>query len=63
MIYATLFNAKQWPMVQLKPTRENLEALAELLESGTVKVVIDRVYPLEEAGRAVSHMASGRARG
>jgi NADPH:quinone reductase-like Zn-dependent oxidoreductase len=43
--------------------RENLEALAALLESGDVKVVIDKVYPLSEAGNAVSHMLGHRARG
>jgi NADPH:quinone reductase-like Zn-dependent oxidoreductase len=43
------------------PNRENLEALAAMLESA--KVVIDTVYPLEEAGRAVAHMFGHRARG
>ena len=42
--------------------RANLEALAALLESD-VKVVIDTVYPLDEAGKAVQHMLSHRARG
>jgi NADPH:quinone reductase-like Zn-dependent oxidoreductase len=42
--------------------RENLESLAALLESD-VKVVIDTVYPLGEAGKAVAHMLSHRARG
>lgn len=43
--------------------RENLEALAALLESGEVKVVIDRVYPLDQAGAAVAHMLGHHARG
>ena len=43
--------------------RENLEALAALLESGEVKVVIDRVYPLDQAGEAVAHMLGHHARG
>jgi NADPH:quinone reductase-like Zn-dependent oxidoreductase len=34
--------------------RENLEALAALLESGDVKVVIDKLYPLKEAADAVA---------
>jgi NADPH:quinone reductase-like Zn-dependent oxidoreductase len=42
--------------------RENLEALAALLESDA-RLVIDEVYPLAEAGKAVAHMASHRARG
>ena len=43
--------------------RENLEALAALLESGDVKAVIDKVYPLTEAGNAVAHMLGHHARG
>ncbi len=43
--------------------RENLKALAALLESGEVKVVIDKVYPLSEAANAVAHMLGHHARG
>ena len=43
--------------------RENLDALAALLESGDVKVVIDKVYPLSEAGNAVAHMFGHHAIG
>lgn len=43
--------------------RENLRALAALLESGAVKVVIDQVYPLGEAANAVAHMLEHHARG
>jgi len=43
--------------------RENLEAVAALLESGHVRVVTDGVYPLEEAGKAVAHMLGHHARG
>lgn len=41
----------------------NLNALAALLESGEVKVVIDEVYSLSEAGKAVAHMLGHHARG
>ena len=44
-------------------SRENLDALAALLESGDVKVVIDKVYPLGEAANAVAHMLGHHARG
>jgi NADPH:quinone reductase-like Zn-dependent oxidoreductase len=43
--------------------RENLRALARLLESGNVKVVVDNVYPLSEAASAVAHMLGHHARG
>ena len=43
--------------------RENLDALAALLESGDLKVVIDTVYPLSEAANAVAHMLGHHAKG
>ena len=43
--------------------RGNLDALAGFLESGDVKVVIDKVYPLSEAANAVAHMLGHHARG
>jgi NADPH:quinone reductase-like Zn-dependent oxidoreductase len=43
--------------------RENLNDLATLLESGDVKVVIDKIYPLKEAANAVAHMLGHHARG
>ena len=43
--------------------RENLDALATLLVSGDVKVVIDKVYPLSEAANAVAHMLGHHAIG
>jgi NADPH:quinone reductase-like Zn-dependent oxidoreductase len=43
--------------------RENLDALAALLASGDVKVIIEKTYPLGEAASAVTHMMGHRARG
>ncbi len=43
--------------------RDNLTDLAALLTSGDVRVVIDEVYPLSEAARAVAHMLGHHARG
>jgi NADPH:quinone reductase-like Zn-dependent oxidoreductase len=50
-------------LVTLVVNRENLEALAALLESGEVKVVIDKVYPLNDAADAVAYMLGHHARG
>jgi NADPH:quinone reductase-like Zn-dependent oxidoreductase len=49
--------------VTLVVNRENLRALAGLLESGDLKVVVDKVYPLSEAANAVAHMLGHHARG
>jgi NADPH:quinone reductase-like Zn-dependent oxidoreductase len=49
--------------VTLVVNRENLAALAALVESGQVKVVIDKVYRLSESAHAVAHMLGHHARG
>lgn len=42
---------------------EDLEELSRLIEAGTLRPVIDTVYPLERAAEAIGHIAAGRARG
>ena len=42
---------------------EDLRLLADLLAGGTIKAVIDRVYPLEEIREAYAYVDSGRKRG
>jgi NADPH:quinone reductase-like Zn-dependent oxidoreductase len=54
---------KRVASVQFVANRENLQALATLLESGDAKAVIDKVYPLGEAASAVAHMLGHHARG
>ncbi len=49
--------------VNLEVTHENLNDLAKLHESGDVKPVIDTVYPLKEAPKAVAHMLGHHAAG
>ena len=43
--------------------REDLETLRGMLESGAIRPVIERTYPLEQAAEAMRHVESGRARG
>jgi NADPH:quinone reductase-like Zn-dependent oxidoreductase len=50
-------------LVTLEVTRERLQALVALLDSGVVKVVVDETYPIEQAARAVAHMLGHHARG
>jgi NADPH:quinone reductase-like Zn-dependent oxidoreductase len=49
--------------VTLKVNRENLSALASLLESGTVQVIIDKTYPFDDTAAAVAHMLGHHASG
>ncbi len=44
-------------------TQGDLVAMKELLESGKVKPVIDRRYPLNEAAEALRYLGQGHARG
>jgi NADPH:quinone reductase-like Zn-dependent oxidoreductase len=41
----------------------DLQALAELMETGKVTPVIDRTYPLNETPEAIRHVGEGHARG
>lgn len=42
---------------------DTLGGLASLLESGAVRVVVDRVYPAEQTAAAVAHLLGHHARG
>jgi NADPH:quinone reductase-like Zn-dependent oxidoreductase len=43
--------------------REDLLALRDLVEAGSLTPVIDRTYPLERAGEAIGYLETGQARG
>jgi NADPH:quinone reductase-like Zn-dependent oxidoreductase len=45
------------------PNTEDLDFLKQLIEAGKVRPVIDRVYPLRDAGAAFRHLQDGHARG
>jgi NADPH:quinone reductase-like Zn-dependent oxidoreductase len=47
----------------MKANEEDLEFLKELIESGTVKPVIDRTYSLSEVPEAIRYLEEGHARG
>lgn len=42
---------------------EDLTALTELIEAGSLRPAIDRTYPLEQVPDAISYVESGQARG
>ena len=45
------------------PTPENLERLARLLDTGTLKVHIQRTYPLDDAAAAMNALATTHTQG
>src|SRR4030095_16644814 len=46
-----------------KPTRADLQTLADMIQAGTVTPVIDKVYPLADAAGAMRHLEAGHAHG
>ncbi len=46
-----------------KINREDLAVLRELIESGKVKPIVERSYPLSEAAEAMRHLGTGHAQG
>ena len=45
------------------PNADDLIVLKDLIESGEVTPVVDRIYPLHEAAKAVDYLEAGHARG
>ena len=45
-----------------KINREDLAFLAELLEAGRIKSIVERTYPLTEAPKALAYLGEGHAR-
>jgi alcohol dehydrogenase len=47
----------------MKPLGEELAQIATLVANGTIKPVVDRIFPISECQSAIEYSASGRARG
>jgi NADPH:quinone reductase-like Zn-dependent oxidoreductase len=62
MITSWLGSQRLVPMLATA-NKEDLAVLGRLLESGDVKPVIDRSYPLEETAEAVRYLEEGHAQG
>ena len=51
------------PFFIAKVNKADLELLAQLAREGKLKSVIDRRYPLDQAGDALDYLGGGHARG
>ncbi|REJ14536.1 MAG: NADPH:quinone reductase [Caldibacillus debilis] len=47
----------------MKPSGEQLSIITDLMESEKIKPVIDRIFPFEDAQKAIEYSESGRAKG
>ena len=57
------FMGQQRSPLMTSPNREDLTALAELIDSGRVTPVIDQSFALENAAAALYHLENDHARG
>jgi NADPH:quinone reductase-like Zn-dependent oxidoreductase len=60
---ASLFSGQKLKGLVAKETYLDLEALTSLIEAGSVKPAVDRVFSLAEAPAAITYLHEGRARG
>ncbi len=66
LIKATMsfrFGGKRLGRFLVSPNDQDLVALKDMIEAGTVTPVLDRVYPLSETARAIGRVGDGHARG
>jgi hypothetical protein len=61
--FLSRFVSQKMTMMLSDPTPEDWAAMRELLESGKVKPVIDRRYPLSQIADAMRYLEQGHARG
>lgn len=47
----------------MRPHGLQLESLNSLLENGTIRPHVDRVFPFEQTPQAIAYAESGRAKG
>ncbi|MFC6101598.1 NADP-dependent oxidoreductase [Olivibacter domesticus] len=47
----------------MKSSGKQLGEITKLIEDGTIKIVVDKVYPFPQTNEALNHVASGRAKG
>ena len=66
MVKAVLLSrvlSQRFVMMLAKPSKEDLNILRELMETGKVKPVIDRRYSLSEVPEAIRYLEEGHAQG
>jgi NADPH:quinone reductase-like Zn-dependent oxidoreductase len=62
LVSSAFVSQKAIPFIA-KASREDLTFLGELITTGKLTPVIDKIYPLSEAAAAVRHVEEGHARG
>jgi NADPH:quinone reductase-like Zn-dependent oxidoreductase len=55
--------AAVYKLTWMQPDAEQLNSISKMVEEGTIKPIIDLIYPLEDAIDAYLYVATGRAKG
>jgi NADPH:quinone reductase-like Zn-dependent oxidoreductase len=59
----SLIGGKKMGILIHKPNTDDLDSLIKLIETGKVKPVIDKIYPLSNAAEALRYFEEGHAKG
>ena len=62
-IWISMTGSQKMGNLLAKPNKDDLTFIKQLLESGKVKPVIDRCYPLSEVAEAIRYLEEGHAQG
>jgi NADPH:quinone reductase-like Zn-dependent oxidoreductase len=62
-VVSSPFSSKKVLPFLAKNSKDDLIVLRELIEAGKVTPVIDRTYPLSQAGEAIRYLETGHAQG
>jgi NADPH:quinone reductase-like Zn-dependent oxidoreductase len=63
MLFGRLTGDRRMKIHLAQTNRPDLEFIAELVEAGALKPVIDRIYPLAQIGAAHRHVENGHTKG
>lgn len=53
----------EYSFMLVKPNGRQLAEIGKLIEAGSIRPVIDKVFPFDEAIEALAYLAQGRAKG
>jgi NADPH:quinone reductase-like Zn-dependent oxidoreductase len=63
MFFYSPLVSQQFGTFMAEITKQDLAVLARLMETGKLRSVIDRTYPLSETPAAIRYLEAGHARG